>query len=123
VGYSSVASGGARRLFFLRKQPWLATVGDGHRTFRCSQVTLRKGEYVVMVNRITFDPQIMGGRACIRGMWITVSLVVNLVANGMTTDEILREYPALESEDIRQALQYAASLAGEEIRPLTGTRG
>ncbi len=76
-----------------------------------------------MFDRITFDPQIMAGRACIRGMRITVSLVVNLVANGMTTEEILREYPQLESEDIRQALQYAASLANEEIRPLTGTRG
>ena len=72
-----------------------------------------------MFDRITFDPQIMAGRACIRGMRITVSLVVNLVANGMTTEEILREYPQLESEDIRQALQYAASLANEEIRPLS----
>ena len=76
-----------------------------------------------MFDRITFDPQIMGGRACIRGMRITVSLVVNLVANGMTTPEIIKEYPALEAEDIKQALQYAASLASEEIRPLTGTRG
>lgn len=76
-----------------------------------------------MFDRITFDPQVMGGRACIRGMRITVSLVVNLVANGMTTEEILKEYPELEPEDIRQALQYAASLASEEIRPLTGTRG
>ncbi len=76
-----------------------------------------------MFDRITFDPQVMGGRACIRGMRITVSLVVNLVANGMTTPEIRKEYPALEAEDIKQALQYEASLASEEIRPLTGTRG
>ena len=61
----------------------------------------------------------MGGRACIRGMRITVSLVVNLVANGMTTDEILAEYPDLETEDIRGALQYAASLASEEVHPFT----
>ncbi len=72
-----------------------------------------------MLDRIMFDPKIMGGRACIRGMRITVSLVVNLVANGMTTDEILKEYPDLEAEDIRQALQYASSLANEEIHPLT----
>jgi len=71
-----------------------------------------------MLDRITFDPGIMGGRACLRGMRITVSLVVNLVANGMTVAEILREYPSLEAEDIRQALQYAASLAAEEIHPL-----
>ena len=75
-----------------------------------------------MFDRITFDPKIMGGRACIRGMRITVSLIVNLVANGMTTEEILKEYPDLEAEDIRQALQYAASLASEEVHPLTGSR-
>jgi uncharacterized protein (DUF433 family) len=74
-----------------------------------------------MFDRITFDPQIMGGRACIRGMRITISLIVNLVANGMTTDQILREYPDLEAEDIKQALQYAASLASEEIHPLSGS--
>ena len=68
-----------------------------------------------MFDRITFDPAIMGGRACIRGIRITVSLVVNLVANGMTTEEILREYPDLEAEDVRQALQYASALANEEI--------
>jgi uncharacterized protein (DUF433 family) len=71
-----------------------------------------------MLDRITFNPKVMGGRACIRGMRMTVSLVVNLIANGMTFDEILREYPVLEAEDIRQALQYAASLAAEEAYPL-----
>jgi uncharacterized protein (DUF433 family) len=60
----------------------------------------------------------MGGRACVRGMRIPVSLIVNLVANGMSVEEILREYPALEAEDIREALRYAASLAGEEVYPL-----
>jgi uncharacterized protein (DUF433 family) len=68
-----------------------------------------------MFDRITFDTAIMGGRACIRGMRITVALVVNLVANGMSTGDIIREYPELESEDIRQALQYASALANEEI--------
>jgi len=57
----------------------------------------------------------MGGRACIRGMRMTVSLVVNLVANGMSTEDIVREYPELEAEDIRQALQYASALANDEI--------
>lgn len=75
---------------------------------------------VKMFNRITFDPHIMGGRACIRGMRITVSLVVNLVANGMTIEEILTEYPDLEAEDIKQALQYAAYLTREEVYPMTG---
>lgn len=73
-------------------------------------------------DRITFNPQVMGGRACIRGMRIPVSLVVNLVANGMTPEEILSEYPSLEPEDIRQALQYAADLASEEIAPLALSR-
>ncbi len=65
--------------------------------------------------RITFDPQILSGRACIRGMRIPVSLVVNLVANGMSTDEILSEYPDLEKDDIREALQYAAAVTQDEI--------
>ena len=68
-----------------------------------------------MFERITFDPAVMGGRACIRGMRITVSLVVNLVANGMSTEDIVREYPELGAEDIRQALQDASALANEEI--------
>ncbi len=59
-------------------------------------------------DRVTSDPNILGGKACIRGMRISVSLVVNLVANGLTFEEILEEYPDLESEDIQQALHYAA---------------
>jgi uncharacterized protein (DUF433 family) len=68
-----------------------------------------------MLDRITFTPGLMGGRACIRRMRITVALVVNLVANGMSNAEILREYPDLEPEDIQQALEYASALANEEI--------
>ena len=67
------------------------------------------------LDRITFDPNVMGGRACIRGMRVTVSLIVNLVANGMSTEEILEAYPYLEAEDIQQALQYAAMLAEESV--------
>jgi uncharacterized protein (DUF433 family) len=73
-------------------------------------------------DRITFDRHVMGGRACIRGLRMTVSLVLNLVANGMTPDQILAEYPDLEPEDIRQSLQYAAALATEEIRDLGAAR-
>jgi len=69
-------------------------------------------------NRITFDPNMMGGRACIRGMRVTVSLVLNLVSNGMTTEQIMADYPYLEDEDIRQSLQYAAWLAEEYVQPL-----
>lgn len=70
---------------------------------------------MIKFNRITFDPKIMGGQACIRGMRIPISLIVNLVANGMEYSEIIEEYPDLEPEDITQALQYAAWLAQEKI--------
>lgn len=69
----------------------------------------------MMFDRITFDPQIMGGRACVRGMRITVSLVVSLVANGMSNREIIEAYPYLEAADIQACLNYAAFLANEEI--------
>lgn len=68
-----------------------------------------------MFNRITFNPAVMGGRACIRGMRVTVSLVLNLIANGMTTQQIIQDYPYLEEEDIQQCLQYAAWLAEENV--------
>jgi uncharacterized protein (DUF433 family) len=68
-----------------------------------------------MFDRITFDPTVMGGRACIRGMRITVALVVNLVANGMSAEDIIRDYPELERDDVRQSLQYASALANEEV--------
>lgn len=68
-----------------------------------------------MFSRITFEQQIMNGQACIRGMRIPASLIINLVANGMTSEAILKEYPDLEREDITEALQYAASLAREEV--------
>jgi len=64
-------------------------------------------------DRITFDPNILGGQACIRGMRISVSLIVNLIANGMSFADIVAEYPDLTADDIRQALQYAAWTAGD----------
>ncbi len=66
-------------------------------------------------DRITFEPGKMGGRACIRGLRITVGLIVSLVAEGASRNEILGDYPDLEAEDIRQALAYAAWLTREEI--------
>jgi uncharacterized protein (DUF433 family) len=68
-------------------------------------------------DRITFEPGKMGGRACIRGMRVTVGLIVSLVAEGLSTEEILADYPYLQKEDIRQALAYAAWLAREEVMP------
>jgi uncharacterized protein (DUF433 family) len=66
-------------------------------------------------DRITFDRRIMGGQACIRGMRIPVSLIVNLVAHGKQATEILEEYLDLEPEDIQQALEYASWLAREQV--------
>ncbi len=68
-------------------------------------------------DRITFEPGKMGGRACIRGLRITAGLVVSLVAEGATVEEILADYPYLEAEDIRQAVSYAAWLTREEVMP------
>jgi uncharacterized protein (DUF433 family) len=68
-----------------------------------------------MFDRITFDSCIMGGRACIRGMRIPVSVVVGQIAHGATFEEIMDGYPVLESEDIQQALEYAGWLAQEEV--------
>ena len=67
------------------------------------------------LERITFDPTVKGGRACIRGLRITVSLILNLIANGMGQEEILEAYPYLELEDIQAALNYAAWLADESV--------
>jgi uncharacterized protein (DUF433 family) len=72
------------------------------------------------LDRITFEPNIMGGQACIRGMRVPVSLILNLVANGMNTDEIIKAYPYLEAEDIHQALRYAAWLAEERVYAAAG---
>ena len=69
----------------------------------------------MVFGRITFDPNIMGGRACIRGMRIPVSVIVGQIAHGATVEEVLKDYPDLEPEDIQQALEYAAWLTREEV--------
>ena len=68
-----------------------------------------------MFTRITFDPKIMGGRACIRGMRIPVSVIVSQFAHGAAQEEILNDYPDLEPEDLREALGYAAWLTQELV--------
>ena len=64
--------------------------------------------------RITSNPKVMGGRACVRGMRITVSVVLSLIASGMKYEEILRDYPYLELEDIHECLRYASWLTRED---------
>ncbi len=68
--------------------------------------------------RITVEPDKMGGVPCIRGLRIPVATVVGMVAQGMTTDEILEAYPDLEREDVREALEYAAEAVRERELPL-----
>jgi uncharacterized protein (DUF433 family) len=70
------------------------------------------------LDRITFNPRIMVGQACIRGMRVPVSLIINLVANGKTTKEIIEDYPYLEPEDVQQSLMYAALLTREQVFPI-----
>jgi len=60
------------------------------------------------LKRITFNPEIMGGKPCIRGMRITVGMIVGLIASGHAKQEILDMYPYIEGEDIDDALRYAA---------------
>ena len=60
------------------------------------------------LTRITFDPNVMGGKPCVRGMRVTVGMIVGLVAAGQSTEDILQAYPYIEEEDVREALAYAA---------------
>jgi uncharacterized protein (DUF433 family) len=70
------------------------------------------------LSRITFDPKVMGGKPCIRGLRVTVGTVVGLIASDHSYEEILSLYPYLEEEDIREALSYAAWRAMEIELPL-----
>jgi len=72
-------------------------------------------------SRITVDQDKMGGIPCIRGLRIPVATVVGMVASGMTTEDILHEYPDLEADDIREALRYAAEAVRERQLPLLKT--
>ena len=69
-------------------------------------------------DRITQNPNVLAGRATLRGLRISVAHVVNLVANDMTPREIVADLPDLEEEDIRQALAYAAALAEDQLHPI-----
>lgn len=73
---------------------------------------------MVSLTRITIDPEVLGGRPCIHGMRISVDTVVGLLASGHSSAKILKAYPYLEEEDIREVLRYAAWRAGEGGSPL-----
>ena len=87
---------------------------DRHRAIQSHQ----RQVMVKTFDRITQSPDVLAGRATIRGLRISVAHVVNLVANGMTLAQIVEELPDLEEEDIRQALIYAAALAQDEVHAL-----
>lgn len=70
------------------------------------------------LERITFDPKVMGGKPCIRGMRVTVGTIVGLVASGHSFADILKAYPYLEKDDLREALAYAAWRVEEIDVPL-----
>jgi len=70
------------------------------------------------LDRITVDPEVCLGQPTIRGMRITVSVIIKQIAGGMTKEEILKAYPELEEEDIVQTLKYAAWLSSEKVRPI-----
>ena len=71
-----------------------------------------------MNGRISVSSQICHGQACVKGTRIPVHQIIRMLANGDTVEELLEDYPSLESEDIVACLEYAASLAEEEITPL-----
>jgi len=77
------------------------------------------------LDRITINPEVCLGQPTIRGMRITVSVILKQIASGMTPEEVMKAYPELEREDITQALKYAAWLSSEKVKliPLKGAAG
>lgn len=73
-----------------------------------------------MNDRITIDPNICHGQACIKGTRIPVHQIIGMLANGDTIEELLKEYPSITRDDILACLDYAASLAEEQITPIGG---
>ena len=74
---------------------------------------------MTQLERITQNPEVMGGKACVRGMRVTVGMIVGQIGAGRSVDDLLAEYPYLEREDILQALRYAAWRAEEREIALT----
>ena len=71
------------------------------------------------LNRITIDPEVMSGQPCIRGLRIPVPFILRLLASGKTNSQILKDYPELEEDDIRQALSFASWATTEKTIPVT----
>ncbi len=78
-----------------------------------------KKNFMKHLNRITHNPEVMGGKPCIRGLRVTVGTIIGLMASGHSTADILNAYPYLEEEDLRESLAYAAWRVEETELPLT----
>lgn len=76
---------------------------------------------MLQLDRITQQPEVMGGKACVRGMRVTVAMIVGQIGAGQSVEEVLAAYPYLEHEDVMQALRYAAWRAEEREVRLVGT--
>ena len=74
-----------------------------------------------LLARITLDPKICGGKPCIRGTRIYISIILEALAEGLTPEEIIDHYPSLQVEDIRAAVAYAADLAQENVWKITAS--
>jgi uncharacterized protein (DUF433 family) len=72
------------------------------------------------LDRITTNPKLFRGEPCIRGLRIPVSLIIKLISEGKSPEDILKDYPELEKEDIREALEFAAWVVSEKTYPLVG---
>ncbi len=82
------------------------------------RISEEKNKVGKIFDRITVDPEICMGQPTIRGMRLTVSFVLKLLASGMAQEEILKAYPELEKEDLNQVMEYAAWLASEKHHPV-----
>jgi uncharacterized protein (DUF433 family) len=76
-----------------------------------------------MFDRISIDPRICHGQACVKGTRIPVHQIVRMLANGDTVEDLLKDYPTLERADILACLEYAATLAEEQVSPLEAPAG
>ena len=81
---------------------------------------IAKKQHMDQLDRVTQQPEVMGGKACIRGMRVTVGMIVGQIGSGQSVDEVLADYPYLERDDIMQALRYAAWRAEEREVTLAG---
>jgi uncharacterized protein (DUF433 family) len=97
-------------------------VVGGFQLLRAEPAYNAEGETPMDFDRITVDPSRMGGVPCIRDVRIPVATVIDMVADGMSTEEILGAYPDLESDDVRQALHFAAEAVRERELPLLSPR-